>query len=49
MNNVKVAASEAAPRIVHEALQIIGITGYKNDSKFSRRPPIPRFALRGPR
>jgi acyl-CoA dehydrogenase len=35
MNNVKVAASEAAPKIVHEALQIIGITGYKNDSKFS--------------
>jgi len=35
MNNVKVAASEAAPKIVHEALQIIGITGYRNDSKFS--------------
>jgi acyl-CoA dehydrogenase len=35
MNNVKVAASEAAPKIVHEALQIIGITGYKNDSKYS--------------
>ncbi|MSP61022.1 MAG: acyl-CoA dehydrogenase [Myxococcales bacterium] len=35
MNNMKVVASEAAPRIVHEALQIIGISGYKNDSKFS--------------
>jgi acyl-CoA dehydrogenase len=24
-----------APRIVHEALQLVGINGYKNDSKFS--------------
>jgi acyl-CoA dehydrogenase len=35
MNNLKIAASEAAPRIVHQALQITGILGYKNDSKFS--------------
>jgi acyl-CoA dehydrogenase len=35
MNNVKVAASEAVQHIVHEALQIIGINGYKNDSKVS--------------
>ncbi|HSO37035.1 MAG TPA: acyl-CoA dehydrogenase family protein [Labilithrix sp.] len=35
MNNIKVAASEAAHQIVHEALQIIGINGYKNDSKVS--------------
>jgi acyl-CoA dehydrogenase len=35
MNNLKMACSEAAPKIVHEALQIIGINGYKNDSKFS--------------
>lgn len=35
MNNLKIAASEAAPRIVHEALQITGIMGFKNDSKFS--------------
>jgi acyl-CoA dehydrogenase len=35
MNNVKVAASEAVQQIVHEALQIIGINGYKNDSKVS--------------
>jgi acyl-CoA dehydrogenase len=35
MNNVKVAASEAVHGIVHEALQIIGINGYKNDSKVS--------------
>jgi acyl-CoA dehydrogenase len=30
-----VSASEAAHEIVHEALQIIGINGYKNDSKQS--------------
>jgi acyl-CoA dehydrogenase len=35
LNNVKVAAAEAAPQVVHKALQIIGILGYKNDSSFS--------------
>jgi acyl-CoA dehydrogenase len=35
MNNLKVGASEMVPRIVHEALQIVGIGGYKNDSPFS--------------
>ena len=35
MNNLKIAASDTAPQIVHRALQIIGIMGYKNDSKFS--------------
>jgi acyl-CoA dehydrogenase len=35
MNNIKVGASEMAPRIVHDALQIVGIGGYKNDGKFS--------------
>jgi acyl-CoA dehydrogenase len=35
MNNIKVACSEMAPSIVHQALQIVGISGYKNDSKFS--------------
>lgn len=35
LNNLKINASESAPRIVHEALQITGILGYKNDSKFS--------------
>jgi acyl-CoA dehydrogenase len=35
MNNLKINASEAAPQIVHKALQITGILGYKNDSKFS--------------
>jgi acyl-CoA dehydrogenase len=35
MNNIKVACSEMAPAIVHQALQIVGIGGYKNDSKYS--------------
>ena len=35
LNNLKIAASEAAPQIVHAALQICGIMGYKNDSPFS--------------
>jgi len=35
MNNQKIEASEAAPRIVHQALQVIGVMGYKNDSPFS--------------
>jgi acyl-CoA dehydrogenase len=35
MNSQKIAASEAAPRIVHQALQVIGVMGYKNDSPFS--------------
>ncbi|MEO5492499.1 MAG: acyl-CoA dehydrogenase family protein [Sphingomonas sp.] len=35
MNNQKIQASEAAPRIVHAALQVIGVMGYKNDSEFS--------------
>ena len=35
MNNLKIQASEAAPRIVHQALQMIGVMGYKNDSPFS--------------
>ena len=35
MTQLKVACSEIAPRLCHEALQIIGIMGYKNDSPFS--------------
>jgi len=35
MNNLKINASETAPQIVHKALQIIGVMGYKNDSKQS--------------
>jgi acyl-CoA dehydrogenase len=35
MNQLKMSQSEMAPKLVHEALQIIGIMAYKNDSKFS--------------
>ena len=35
MNCLKTACSDAAPRIVHGALQIVGILGYKNDSPFA--------------
>jgi acyl-CoA dehydrogenase len=35
LNNLKISCSEAAPQIVHRALQIIGILAYKNDSPFS--------------
>lgn len=34
-NNVKISCSAAAPQIVHQALQIVGILGYKNDSPYS--------------
>lgn len=35
LNNLKVNVSEAAAQIVHQALQITGIMGYKNDSPVS--------------
>ena len=35
LNNLKISCSEAASDIVHRALQIVGILGYKNDSPFS--------------
>ncbi|KGM41679.1 hypothetical protein JY96_20825 [Aquabacterium sp. NJ1] len=35
MVNLKIGASDAAPQIVHKALQIVGILGYKNDGPFS--------------
>jgi acyl-CoA dehydrogenase len=35
MNQLKMSCSEMAPKLVHEALQIIGIMAYKNDSKFT--------------
>jgi len=35
LNNLKLTVSEAAARIVHQALQITGIAGYKNDSPAS--------------
>ncbi|MET0383728.1 MAG: acyl-CoA dehydrogenase family protein, partial [Burkholderiaceae bacterium] len=34
-NSLKTAAAESAPAIVHGALQIVGILGYKNDTPFS--------------
>lgn len=34
-NNLKINASSAGPPIVHQALQIVGILGYKNNSPFS--------------
>lgn len=35
MNQLKMACSETAPRLCHQALEIIGILGYKNDTPFS--------------
>ncbi len=35
MNNLKIGTSDAAPQIVHRALQIVGIMGYKNDSPYA--------------
>ena len=35
LNNLKISCSEAVPQIVHRALQIVGILGYKNDGPFS--------------
>ena len=35
LNNLKIAAARAAPQIVHEALQITGLAGYRNDSPYS--------------
>lgn len=35
LNNLKISCSETAPQIVHRALQILGVLGYKNDSPFS--------------
>jgi hypothetical protein len=46
MNNLKVSSSQLVVQIVHQALLICGIMGYKNDSKFALGPPPPRRALR---
>jgi acyl-CoA dehydrogenase len=35
MNQLKVACSEAAPKIIHAALQIVGLPAYKNDGPYS--------------
>jgi acyl-CoA dehydrogenase len=34
-NNLKIAASEQAPRVCQGAMAICGIVGYKNDTEFS--------------
>jgi acyl-CoA dehydrogenase len=34
-NNLKVAASEQAPRVCLDALKVCGIVGYKNDTDYS--------------
>jgi acyl-CoA dehydrogenase len=34
-NNLKIAASEQAPKVCQEALAVCGIVGYKNDTPFS--------------
>lgn len=35
MNNLKINSSEAAPRLVHEALLTIGVAAYKNEGAYS--------------
>jgi acyl-CoA dehydrogenase len=35
INNLKIAISQMAVQVIHQALLICGIAGYKNDSKFS--------------
>lgn len=35
LNHLKISAAEAAPRIVHQALQVAGLPGYKNDTPHS--------------
>ncbi|MEY2952107.1 MAG: hypothetical protein RLZZ401_194 [Pseudomonadota bacterium] len=35
LNNLKIASSDAAPRLVHDALQILGIPGYSNQGPLS--------------
>jgi acyl-CoA dehydrogenase len=35
LNNLKICSSMAASRLVHQALQITGVSGYRNDSPYS--------------
>jgi acyl-CoA dehydrogenase len=35
LNNLKISTSNAAPLAVHQALQITGVSGFRNDSPFS--------------
>lgn len=46
MNHLKVASSSAAPMLVHGALQVLGVMGYRNDSPFSLSREL-RDALSG--
>ncbi len=46
LNNLKVDVSESVVQIVHQALQIIGILGYKNDSPVSVGRHLPRRSIR---
>jgi acyl-CoA dehydrogenase len=46
-NNLKIAASEQAPRICADAMTICGIVGYKNDTPFSIGRHL-RDAMSGP-
>lgn len=34
MNNLKISTSEAAPKLVHEALQVIGVAAYRDNGPF---------------
>ena len=34
-NNLKIAASEQAPRVCQGAMAVTGVVGYKNDTPFS--------------
>ena len=34
-NNLKIAASEQAPRVCQRAMAVCGIVGYKNDTPYS--------------
>ena len=34
-NNLKIAASDQAPRVCQGAMNVCGIVGYKNDTPFS--------------
>jgi acyl-CoA dehydrogenase len=35
VNNLKLAASEQAPRVCQQAMGVCGIVGFKNDTPFS--------------
>ena len=41
-NNLKIAASEQAPRVCQGAMGVCGIVGFKNDTPFSVGPSSAR-------